>query len=119
MVEDEEQQNKEPLVEELTPTLHQEGAGDLPATVQTVILRRDFTRANGVLHARRCSHRVLAADTDTVDEQRQDVADDPAVPGNTPGAGEHNQTDSHDGGILDKTPATANPVTEESDEDLT
>lgn len=39
MVEDEEQEDKDDLVEELAPPLHQEGTGNLPATVETVVLR--------------------------------------------------------------------------------
>lgn len=48
--------------------------------------------------------------TDTVEEQRPRIADHPAVLGNTPGGGQHEQTDEHDGSILNQTPTTANPA---------
>ena len=38
MVEDEQEENQQNLIEKLTPTLHEEGAGDLSATVKTVLL---------------------------------------------------------------------------------
>jgi hypothetical protein len=36
-VEDQEQEDEEDLVEELTPSLHQKGGSDLATTVETVI----------------------------------------------------------------------------------
>ena len=58
-------------------------------------------------------------DTDTVEEERPGVANDPTVLGDTPTAHQHDETDKHDGGVLDKTPATAEPITDDTDEDLT
>ena len=42
MVEDEQQDDQDDLVEELTPALHQESAGDLAATVETILLVETF-----------------------------------------------------------------------------
>ena len=79
MMEDKEEEDQQALVEKLAPTLHQEGAGDLSATVKTIILGRDFARADRILHTRRCGHGIFTADADAVDEERPDIADDPAV----------------------------------------
>jgi len=67
-VEDQEQEDKKDLVEELTPTLHQESRSNLAATVKTVVASRDFARANGVLHTRGGSHGVLATNPDAVEK---------------------------------------------------
>lgn len=119
VVEDQEQQDQDYLVEELTPTLHQESGCDLAATVKTVVPGRNLAGADSVLHTRGGSHWVLASNTDTVEEQRPDVANDPAVLSNTPGGGKHDETEEHDHGILNKTPAASEPVTDDTDEDLT
>jgi len=79
MMEYKEEEDQQTLIEELAPTLHQEGAGDLSPTMKTIFLTRDLSRSNSILHARRCGHGVLAADTYAVDEERPDVTDDPAV----------------------------------------
>src|SRR5436190_1485139 len=105
MVEDEQEEDQQALVEELTPTLHEEGAGDLSATMKPVLLGRDLARADSVLHTGCCSHGVLSADADAVEEERPDVADDPAVSRHTPRGCEHDKTNGHDGSILDQTPA--------------
>jgi hypothetical protein len=47
---------------------------------------------------------------DTVEEEGPGIANYPAVLGDTPGGGQHDQTDKHDGRILNQTPTTANPV---------
>jgi hypothetical protein len=59
VVEAEQQDDEQDLVEELTPTLHQESAGNLAATVKTVLLGRDLAGANGVLHTGGGSHGVF------------------------------------------------------------
>jgi hypothetical protein len=87
--------------------------------VKTVVFGRDLSGANGVLHTGSRSHRVLASNTDTVEEESPDVADDPSVLGNTPGGGEHKQTNEHDDGVLDETKATTEPVTNDTNKDLT
>ena len=119
MVEDEQAEDQQGLVKELAPTLHEEGAGDLSATVKTVLLGRDPAGTDGILHTGRCSHGVLSADTDAIEKERPDVADDPAILCHTPGCRKHYQTQGHDGSILDQTPATANPVTDNTNENLT
>lgn len=111
MVEDEQQQDEEDLVEELSPALHEEGGGDLAATVQTILARGDLAGADGVLHGGRGGHGVLTTNADTVEEQRDGVAGDPAVEVGAPGGREHDETDEHDDGVLDETPATADAGT--------
>lgn len=110
-VEDKEEQDQEDLVKELTPTLHEESAGDLAATVKAIIAGRNATGTDSVLHTGSGSHGVFTTDTDTVEEERPGVANDPAVLGDTPSSSQHQQTDKHDGGILDQTPATTDPKT--------
>jgi hypothetical protein len=118
VVEDKEKDDKDDLVKELSPTLHQESTGDFPASVKSVILSRNLSGTNGVLHTSCCCHGVLAANTDAVEEESPDVADDPTVLGDTPGSSKHEKTDKHDGSILDKTETTAEPVTNDTDKYL-
>lgn len=105
MVEDEQQEDEADLVEELAPALHQEGGGDLAATVQAVLARRDLARADSVLHGGSGGHGVLATDADAVEEEGPGVADDPAVEGGAPGGNEHDEAEEHDDGVLDETPS--------------
>lgn len=109
VVEAEQENDEDDLVEELTPTLHQEGGSDLAATVQAIFLGGDLSRSDGVLHTAGGSHGVLTTNTDTVDEETPSVTDDPAILSHTPGGSQHNKTEKHDDSILDQTPATANP----------
>lgn len=55
----------------------------------------------------------------TIEEERPSIADNPALEGQPPRSREHKQTDKHDGGILNETPATTNPVTNNTDDQLT
>jgi hypothetical protein len=87
--------------------------------MKTVVLGRDLSGADGVLHTSSRCHGVLASDTDTVEEESPDVADDPSVLSDTPGGSEHEKTDKHDNSVLDKTEATAEPVSHDTDKDLT
>jgi hypothetical protein len=87
--------------------------------VQTIILGRNFSRANGVLHTCCGSHGVLTTDTYAVEEESPGVTDDPAVLGDTPGSGKHEKTDKHDDSILDETMTTAQPITENTNKNLT
>ena len=88
------------LVEELTPTLHQEGHGHFTSTVETVLPRRDFARSGGVLHGGGSSHGVFSTNTDAVEHQGEGVADDPSVQGDTPRSSEHEKTTKHNQGVL-------------------
>lgn len=101
MVEAEQENDEQGLVEKLTPTLHQKGAGDLSATMQTVFLCGYFSRSNGIFHTAGGSHWVFTADTNAVEKERPDVADNPAVLSNTPRGGQHDQSEKHDNSILD------------------
>lgn len=119
MVEDQEQENEDDLVEELTPSLHQESRSDLATTVKAILFGRDLAGTDRVFHTGCGSHWIFTTNTDAVEEQRPCVADDPAVLVDTPSSSKHEKTDEHDSGILNETPATTNPVTNDTDEDLT
>ena len=54
----------------------------------------------------------------TVEEERPSIADNPALEVQTPRSREHEQPNKHDGGILDETPATTNPVTNDTNDQL-
>jgi hypothetical protein len=72
-----------------------------------------------VFQSRSRGHGVLATDTKSVDELRPGVADDPTVEGSTPRGGKHDETENHDEGILDETDTTTDPVTLDTDTNLT
>lgn len=95
------EQDQEDLVDELTPALHQEGAGDLTAAMETVVPGGDFTGTDSILHTRRSSHGILSSDPYAVEEERPHVADDPSILGDAPSCGKHEKTDEHDDSILD------------------
>lgn len=78
-MENQQENDQNNLVEPLSPALHQESRGDLSATVQTVFASGDFARSNGVFHSRSSSHGVFTSNTDSVEEQRPDVANDPSI----------------------------------------
>ena len=118
-VENQEQKNENDLVDDLTPTLHQEGGDDLATTVKAVVAGRHLTGANSVLHSRSSSHGVFTSDTDRVEPKGPSVANDPAVLCDTPGSSKHEKTDEHDDRVLNETPATTDGVTNETDHDLT
>jgi hypothetical protein len=109
MVEDDEQKDQENLVEKLSPTLHQEGTGDLSTTVETIFASADSTRPDSILHARGCRHRIFASYADAIDEQAPGVKNDPAFLSYTPCSGEHDKTEQHDNGVLDQAPSSTEP----------
>lgn len=111
VVEDDEQDNEQNLVDELTPTLHQESHGDTATTMQTILLGGELTSSDGALEGRSGSDGIFTADTERVEEQRPGVANNPALERVAPAGSEHEETDEHDDGILNETPATANPIT--------
>lgn len=49
LVEDGEEDNEDDLVNELTPTLHQEGSGDTTTTVETILASRELAVGGGTL----------------------------------------------------------------------
>lgn len=110
VVEAEKENDKQNLVEELTPTLHQEGTGDLAATVQAIFFGGDLARADGIFHTTGGGHGVLTTNTDTVDEETPSITDNPAILGHTPGGSQHDKTEKHDNGVLNQTPSTAKPI---------
>lgn len=111
-VEDDEEDKEDNLVDKLAPALHQEGHGHTATTVQTILLGGESSRSDSVLERRGSGDGILASDTQAVEKQRPSIANNPALEGQTPTGCKHEQTDKHDEGILNKTPATTNPVTE-------
>lgn len=109
VVENQEENDQNDLIEELTPTLHEESTGDLSPSVKTIFLGRDLAASNSVLHTRCSRHGIFSADADTVEEERPDVADDPAIFGDTPGGSKHEETNEHDDSILNQTPSSTKP----------
>ena len=109
MVEAEKEDDEDGLIEELAPALHEECAGDLSAAVQTVVFCRNPSGSNGVFHAGGGGHGVLTTDANAVEEERPDVADNPAVLGHAPCGREHDQAEKHDHCVLDQTETTTDP----------
>lgn len=91
MVENEEKDDQDSLIEELTPTLHEESQDDIPASVKFVILLAASDRF--ALHGGGRSHGIFTTNTDTVEELRETVANDPAFKIGTPSGGQHDKTD--------------------------
>jgi len=54
----------------------------------------------------------------TIEEEGPGVADDPTLEIETPACRDHEQTDKHDGSILDQAPAAADPVANKTDANL-
>lgn len=119
LVENDEENNEHDLVDELTPTLHEESHGDSATTVKTVLLGGELSRGSGVFERRGSSDGVFTTDTQAVEEERPSVANDPALEGHAPRGSEHEETDEHDDGVLNETPATADPITNDTNKDLT
>jgi hypothetical protein len=117
-VEDQKQDNQDDLVGKLSPTLHQESAGDFTTTVQTIVLSRHLSGSDSVLHTSGGCHGVLSSDTYAIEEESPHVADDPAFLRYTPCCCKHQKTDEHDDRVLDETMTTTKPITENTDEDL-
>lgn len=73
-------------------TLHKERKNNVSASVELVVglvLRADRL----ALQSSSRGHRVLSADTDTIDELSPGVADDPALKRSSPRCGQHDETD--------------------------
>lgn len=133
-VENQQQQDEDDLVEELSPALHQEGRSHFAATVQTVFASGNLARANSVFHSRRGSHGVFTANTDSVEEQRPNVANNPSVWGMSvrvyatwvrihtkckpPRCREHEKSEEHDNGVLNKTPSSTQPIAKDTNKNL-
>ncbi len=109
MMKAEKEKNQDHLVEKLTPSLHQEGACDLAASVKAVFLGRDFAGANSIFHPACCRHRIFTADSDPIKKESPNVANNPSILGHAPCGREHDQSNEHNGGVLDQTPSSTEP----------
>ena len=109
MVEAQKGNNEDSLVEELTPSLHQESAGNFATSVKTIFLGGDLAGTHGILHSRRRRHGIFATNTDAVEEQGPHITDDPAIQSSAPSTDKHDQTNEHDGCVLNQTPSTTEP----------
>lgn len=107
VVEDEQKQDEQDLIDELTPALHEKCRSDFATTVQAIVASRDSARANSVLHTRSGCHGIFSAHTETIDEECPGIAYDPAVLSHTPSCGEHDKTQEHNDGVLYQTPSSA------------
>lgn len=110
-VEDDEENNQQDLVDKLTPTLHEEGHGDAATTVQAILTGGQLAGGDGALERRGGGDGVFTSDTDGVKEEGPGVANDPAVECHAPRGSQHEQTNEHDDGILNETPSTTDPIT--------
>jgi hypothetical protein len=110
----EKEQDQDYLVEELSPTLHQEGTGDFATPMKTVLLRGHLARTYGVFHAGCGSHWILATDANTVEEERPDIANDPTVLRYSPCCCKHDEAEEHNSRILDQAPSATNPITNDA-----
>jgi hypothetical protein len=68
-----------------------------------------MSNSRSILHRGSGSHWILATDTNPIEKKRPGVADNPAIEIAAPGCCEHDETEKHDNGVLNQTPATANP----------
>jgi hypothetical protein len=115
-VEDEEAYNEEPLIDKLTPTLHGEREDDISAAVHTIF---DCCLVTVVsFHCASTGHWIFATNSKGIEHQGKSVQDDPAFQRFSPHRRKQNGTDKHDDNILDQTPPTSNPITNEADADL-
>lgn len=110
VVEHKEKDNKECLVEELTPSLHQEGHGDLPSAMETILFGRNTARSRGILHGRSGGHGIFSTNSDTIEEKGPGVADDPAIYIRAPGCNQHDKSEKHDDGVLNETPTSSHTI---------
>src|SRR5436853_120499 len=86
--------------------------------MQTVLFGRDLAGTHSVLHAGGSGHWVFASNADAVEEQRPDVANNPTILSDTPRTHQHDETEEHDGGILNQAPPSTQPIPENTDQDL-
>lgn len=91
--------SKEP---HLSPSLHKESQHDVPAPVHPVVPSSSRS-VRAALEGAGGRHGVLSTDTDTVDEERPGVADNPSVEGGSPDGGQEQYTDEHDKRVLNET----------------
>src|SRR5947207_15324553 len=86
--------------------------------MQTVLFGRDLAGTHSVLHAGGSRHWVFASNANAVEEQSPDVANNPAILSDTPRTHQHDETEEHDGGILNEAPPSTHPIAENADQDL-
>jgi hypothetical protein len=70
-----------------------------------------YLKADDVLHTGSSSHEVFTAETNTIEEERPDVADDRAILSNVARGSKRENTDGHHSGILDQAPTTSKAAT--------
>ena len=143
VVEAQQEDDQDGLVEELTPSLHEEGQDDVSTSVELVITAVDrFAASLGLVFERsgrshgvsidsnsesvaffglkaRAQVNSLSTNTNTVDEQTPSIHDRPTAQRGSPHGRQHDQSDKHDQGVLNETEFPADPITLETDGDLT
>ena len=109
-MEDDKKKDQEDLIEELSPTLHQEGTRNLSSTVKTIFAGTYLAGADSILHTGCRSHRIFTTDTNTIKEQTPGVEDNPPILSRCPRSSKHEKSNEHNDSILDETPTSTNPV---------
>lgn len=117
-VEDDQEDHEERLVEYLSPSLHEESENDVATTVKTIVTSASRSVGSSLQCLGR-SHGVLSTDSDSVDEERDSVTNNPSLESRSPNRSQENDTDEHDEGVLDESELATDPVSFNSDEDLT
>jgi hypothetical protein len=117
-MEDEEADDQDGLVEELSPTLHQESHSNLASTMQTILLGRDSSRASCIFHSSGGSHGIFTTNADTIEEKSPAIAYHPTIKSDAPRSSKHKQTKEHNDSILNKTPSATNAVTQVTNQNL-
>lgn len=93
-------------------------SGDLAPTIEPVVSSRNLAGTNGALHSHGSCHGIFSTHPNAVEEQNPGIKDHPSIQAGSPRGGEQDKTQKHDGSILDETKATANPISDETDQDL-
>lgn len=72
----------------------------------------------GALHGARAGHRVLSAYAHSINKQRDGIADQPAIQRGSPHGRQHDRSERENEGVLHHAEATADPISFNSNEDL-
>ena len=97
-MEDEEGEDENCLIEELSPTLHGESENDIATAVHSIFdccLMTDVS-----FHGAGAGHGIFAADTDRIEHQRKGIHDNPTLQRFSPHGCKQNGTDKHNDNIL-------------------
>ena len=114
---DEQKEDENELVRQLTPSLHQESESHASTSVQLVV--SGVVDAMHTFHGRDTGHGVLSSNTNGEDQKRDSVHNGPTRKSRSPHGGQEQSADEHDQCVLDESPAASNPVADNTDDTLT